>query len=101
MQWILTTWTDEECGVILKNCYNALPQGGKLILCEPVLPEETDGSRRTRALLEGDIFIMAIYRAQGRERTEGEFRQLGSAAEFRGFRAIYLDHFHTVMVLQK
>uniref|UniRef100_A0A1D1ZDE7 Caffeic acid 3-O-methyltransferase n=1 Tax=Anthurium amnicola TaxID=1678845 RepID=A0A1D1ZDE7_9ARAE len=101
MKWILTTWTDEECGVILKNCYDALPQGGKLIACEPLLPEKTDDSRRTRALLEGDIFVMAIYRAKGRVRTEGEFRQLGLLAGFPSFRAIYLDHFYTVMVLQK
>lgn len=87
--------------MILKNCYDTLPQGGKLILCEPVLPEETDDSQRTRALLEGDIFIMAIYKAHGRERTEREFRRLGSVAGFPSFRAIYLDHFHTVMVLQK
>jgi hypothetical protein len=44
------------------------------LACEPVVPDTTDGSTRTRALLENDIFVMATYRTQGRERSEEEFR---------------------------
>lgn len=101
MKWILTTWTDDECKVIMKNSYDALPEKGRLIACDPVLPEETDSSHRTRALLAGDIFVMTIYRAQGKHRTEEEFRQLGLSVGFTGFRAIYLDHFYTVLEFQK
>lgn len=98
---MLTTWTDEECKLIMKNCYNALPPGGKLIACEPVLPTETDNSLRTRALLEGDIFVMTIYRAQGKHRTEEEFRQLGLSAGFSHLQAFYIDYFYTVLEFQK
>ncbi|XP_057983386.1 nicotinate N-methyltransferase 1 [Malania oleifera] len=101
MKWVLTTWTDDECKVIMKNCYDALPAGGKLIACEPVLPRDSDDSRRTRALLEGDIFVMTIYRAKGKHRTEEEFRQLGLAAGFARFRSFYVDHFYTVLEFQK
>lgn len=97
MKWVLTTWTNDECTAILKNCYGALPEGGKLIACEPVVPETTDTSTRTRALLENDIFVMTTYRTQGRERSEEEFRQLGLAAGFTAFRAIYLDPFYAVL----
>nr|QKO29239.1 putative O-methyltransferase [Epimedium sagittatum] len=97
MKWILTTWTDDECKLIMKNSYEALPQGGKLIACEPVLPHESDNSHRTRALLEGDIFVMTIYRAKGKHRTEEEFRELGSSSGFSNFRAIYVDHFYTIL----
>ncbi|ONK79660.1 uncharacterized protein A4U43_C01F8710 [Asparagus officinalis] len=85
MKWVLTTWTDEECELILKNCYNALPEGGKVIACEPVVPEETDSSQRTRALLEGDIFVMTVYRALGKERTEDEFRKVVGCVGFGEF----------------
>ncbi|KAK9212113.1 hypothetical protein WN943_001494 [Citrus x changshan-huyou] len=95
MKWVLTTWTDDECKLIMENCYKALlaggellqgssgrrrtvtrlfpreencykalPTGGKLIACEPVLPDDSNESQRTRALLEGDIFVMTIYRAK-------------------------------------
>uniref|UniRef100_A0A0D9VMV6 Uncharacterized protein n=1 Tax=Leersia perrieri TaxID=77586 RepID=A0A0D9VMV6_9ORYZ len=101
MKWVLTTWTNEECTAILSNCHNALPAGGKLIACEPVVPDTTDGSTRTRALLENDIFVMATYRTQGRERSEEEFRQLGLATGFTSFRAIYLDPFYAVLEYTK
>lgn len=98
---MLTTWTDEECQTIMNNCYRALPAGGKVIACEPVLPEVSDDSRRSRALLEGDVFVMATYQAKGRERTEMEFKKMGLSCGFLNFRAIYLDHFYTVMEFQK
>ncbi|CAM8913656.1 unnamed protein product [Rhodiola kirilowii] len=101
MKWVLTTWTDDECRLIMENCYKALPTGGKLIACEPVLPEESDDSHRTRALLEGDIFVMTIYRAKGKHRTEDEFKKLGILAGFPQFKAFYIDHFYTVLEFQK
>ncbi|KAK6943908.1 O-methyltransferase domain [Dillenia turbinata] len=101
MKWILTTWTDEECKLIMTNCNKALPKGGKLIACEPVLPETSDDSHRTRALLAGDIFVMTIYRAKGKHRTEAEFRQLGITAGFPHFRVFYVDYFYTVLEFQK
>lgn len=101
MQWVLMSFNDEECMLILKNCYNALPEKGKVIACEPVLPEETDNRLRTRALLENDIYVMTIYRAQGRSRTEEEFRQLGLSVGFTGFKVIDLGHFHTVIEFHK
>ncbi|GLT89866.1 hypothetical protein SLE2022_078280 [Rubroshorea leprosula] len=103
MKWMLTTWTDDECKLILENCWKALPAGGKLIACEPVLPKESDDSHRTRTLLEGDIFVMTIYRAKGKHRTEEEFKQLGLSAGFPHFRAfhVHVDDFFTVLEFQK
>ncbi|XP_041024994.1 nicotinate N-methyltransferase 1 [Juglans microcarpa x Juglans regia] len=101
MKWILTTWTDGEVKLIMENCYNALPAGGKLIACEPVLPEQSDDSQRTRALLEGDIFVMTIYRTKGKHRTEEEYRRLGHSAGFPHFKALYIDYFYTVLEFRK
>lgn len=101
MQWMLTTWTDEECKKIMKSCHGALPEGGKLIACEPVLPNETDETQRTRLLLEGDIFVMTIYRAKGKHRTEEEYRQLGRSVGFSSFRAFYVDFFFAVLEFHK
>lgn len=98
---MLTTWRDDECEQIMKSCHNALPKKGKLIACEPVLPHHTDDSKRTRALLEGDIFVMTIYRAKGKHRTEEEYRQLGRAAGFNECKAFYIDHFFTILEFHK
>jgi len=101
MKWILSTWSDEKCIEILRNCYKALPDGGKVIACEPVLPKYTDDSQRTRALLEGDIFIMTIYSSGGKERTEEEFRKLCSHVGFSKLETHDLDPFYTVLEFQK
>ncbi|KAJ1434956.1 Winged helix-like DNA-binding domain superfamily [Sesbania bispinosa] len=53
MKWIFLDWSDEECKQVMHNCYEALPANGKLIICEPVLPELTDNSQRTRTLFRG------------------------------------------------
>ncbi|PNX88075.1 caffeic acid 3-O-methyltransferase-like protein, partial [Trifolium pratense] len=99
--WVLVTWTDKEIKHILQNCYKALPAGGKVIACEPVLPENSDDSHRTRALLEGDIFVMTIYRAKGKHRTEEQFKQLGISAGFNLFKSFHVDYFYTVLEFQK
>ncbi|KAL9268683.1 Nicotinate N-methyltransferase 1-like protein [Drosera capensis] len=101
MKWILTTWTDDECIEILKNCHKALPAGGKLIACEPALPEHSDDSHTTRALLSGDIFIMTIYRTKGKHCTKEEYRQLGVSASFPHSRSVHIDYFYTILEFTK
>ena len=50
--------------------YKALLDWGKFIACYPVLQKYIDDSHRTRALLEGDIFVMKIYSSRFKECTE-------------------------------
>ncbi|PWA35268.1 Caffeate O-methyltransferase (COMT) family [Artemisia annua] len=46
--WILHDWSDADSLKILKNCYKALPENGKVIVTEFVLPEAPDSARKTR-----------------------------------------------------
>nr|KYP40947.1 Quercetin 3-O-methyltransferase 1 [Cajanus cajan] len=101
MQWVFLGWTDEESKLVLQNCYKALPDEGKIIVCEPVLPDLTDESHRTRALLSGDIFVMTMYRTKGKHRTEQQFKQLGLSAGFSRFRAFYIDSYFAVLEFHK
>ncbi|KAK7401729.1 hypothetical protein VNO78_13433 [Psophocarpus tetragonolobus] len=101
IRWVLTGCTDEECKYIMQNCHKILPEGGKLIVCEPALPEDSDESHRTRALLAADIFMMTMYRAKGKHRTEEQFRQLGISVGFPHFRVFHVDPFFTVFEFQK
>ncbi|XP_031484096.1 nicotinate N-methyltransferase 1-like [Nymphaea colorata] len=99
MKWILAGFSDEECHKIMENCHRALPEKGKLILCEPVAPENTDASVRTRALLVGDIFLMAMYKSL--HRAESEYRKYGEAAGFSNFRSLDVDPYFTLMEFLK
>ncbi|KAL0440228.1 UNVERIFIED_CONTAM: Flavone 3'-O-methyltransferase 1 [Sesamum latifolium] len=102
MKWLLVTCTDDECKHILKNCSNALPSGGKLVICDPLLLSHTDESSRSRAILEADIYIMTMYRTKGKHRTESEYRALGIAAGFANLKANFkIDHYFTVLEFEK
>ncbi|KAL0316178.1 UNVERIFIED_CONTAM: Caffeic acid 3-O-methyltransferase [Sesamum radiatum] len=101
MKWILVSWTDDECKQILKNCFDALPPGGKLILCDPLLPDRTNDSRVAEPFLK-QMYIMTMYRTKGKHRTEKECRKLGLAAGFHNLRANFnVDHYFTVLEFQK
>ncbi|XP_020413164.1 caffeic acid 3-O-methyltransferase isoform X2 [Prunus persica] len=50
MKWILHDWTDEHCLKLLKNRYRAIPDDGKVIVVEALLPAMPDTSNAVEAL---------------------------------------------------
>jgi hypothetical protein len=77
MKWIIHDWNDEKSIAIMKNCRRALPEGGKLILIEAVVPAGTEP--HFSKFIDLNMLVMT----GGRERTEEEFRGLYEAAGFR------------------
>ncbi|KOM29122.1 hypothetical protein LR48_Vigan635s004700 [Vigna angularis] len=59
LKWILHDWSDEECVKLLKNCYDAILDDGKVIVVEAVLPTipETN-SAVYKTILELDASMM-------------------------------------------
>lgn len=80
-QWILHAWDDEKCLVILKKCYEALPDHGKVIVVDMVISETPETSLASRSLYQFDMFMMNTNMT-GKERTETEFQCLAEAAGF-------------------
>nr|GEY77022.1 caffeic acid 3-O-methyltransferase [Tanacetum cinerariifolium] len=85
LKWILHDWSDANSLKILKNCYKALPENGKVIVVELILPEVLDTTRATQNALHVDMIMMA-YNPGGKERTQNEFEALAKGAGFKGFR---------------
>ncbi|KAH0874557.1 hypothetical protein HID58_071919 [Brassica napus] len=82
MKWILHAWNDENFVKILKNCWASLPERGKVIVLDVVMPTEPkcdDLASNLRFTL--DMFILT-QRSGGRERTLPELEALGCAAGF-------------------
>ncbi len=77
MKWILHDWTDEQSITIMRNCHRALPENGKLILVEAVVP------RGNEMHFSKFIDLNMLVMTGGRERTEKEFSELYEAAGFR------------------
>ncbi|CAN4085619.1 unnamed protein product [Withania somnifera] len=84
MKWICHDWSDAHCLKFLKNCYEALPANGKVIIAECILPEAPDTSASTKNTVHVDI-VMLAHNPGGKERTEKEFEALAKGAGFSGF----------------
>lgn len=84
LKWICHDWSDEHCLSFLKKCYDALPENGKVILVECILPVAPDTSLATKGVVHVDV-IMLAHNPGGKERTEKEFEGLAKGAGFQGF----------------
>jgi ubiquinone/menaquinone biosynthesis C-methylase UbiE len=82
MKWIIHDWNDEQSIAIMKNCHRALPEDGKLILVEAVVPQSSEP--HFAKFIDLNMLVMT----GGRERTEEEFRQLYETAGFRLTRVV-------------
>uniref|UniRef100_A0A5B7BL78 Putative O-methyltransferase 2 n=1 Tax=Davidia involucrata TaxID=16924 RepID=A0A5B7BL78_DAVIN len=85
MKWILHDWSDDHCLKLLKNCYKAVPDNGKVIVVEAILPVIPDTSTAVKGICQIDL-IMMTQNPGGKERTQKEFLALASGAGFAGIR---------------
>ncbi|CAI9787069.1 unnamed protein product [Fraxinus pennsylvanica] len=85
MKWILHDWSDGDCLKLLKNCYKVLPEDGKVIVVEFILPVKPDTSTSMISTSQVDL-IMMTQNPGGKERSEAEFLALATKAGFRGMR---------------
>ncbi|KAL6581601.1 Caffeic acid 3-O-methyltransferase 1 [Orobanche minor] len=100
LKWICHDWIDEECIKFLKNCYKALPENGKVILVEQILPDHYVGQLATRPTFNYDIMMMTNVQG-GKERTEWEFQALAKGAGFKQFRKACCVHNFWIMEFLK
>ncbi|GKV25482.1 hypothetical protein SLEP1_g34919 [Rubroshorea leprosula] len=84
MKWICHDWSDEHCLKFLKNCHEALPDHGKVIVAECNLPDVPDLTLATKLVVHIDC-IMLAHNPGGKERTAKEFETLAKGAGFEGF----------------
>ncbi|CAD5193108.1 unnamed protein product [Musa acuminata subsp. malaccensis] len=89
LKLILHDWSDENCVKLLKNCWKALPEKGKVIVVECVLPAVPKPTPRDQGIFQLDL-CMATYNIGGKERTEEEFQGLARDGGFTGFKALHL-----------
>ena len=80
-QNILHSWSDEKCVKILRNCYQALPDNGKVIVVDTVIPEAPEPSAEVKSTYQQDLFMMNLN-PDGKERTEKDFAELAKEAGF-------------------
>ncbi|MBF2084776.1 MAG: methyltransferase [Thermoleptolyngbya sp. C42_A2020_037] len=77
LKHIVHDWDDERAIAILKNCRAAMPETGRLLIVEHVVPEGNEPS--PSKLMDINMLVVA---PGGCERTAEEFRQLLAQAGF-------------------
>ncbi|WOL13244.1 hypothetical protein Cni_G22013 [Canna indica] len=89
LQWILHDWSDDHCTKIMKNCWKALPNNGKVIVVEYIVPTVPEPTPKTQLVCHLDLIMMA-HNPGGKERTIKEFENLGKEAGFSEFKPTYI-----------
>ena len=82
MRWVIHDWEDEKAAIILRKCHQAMPDHGKLLLVESIIPL---GNEPFRAKFS-DLVMLLI--TGGQERTEKEYRSLLQSSGFELTRVI-------------
>ena len=85
MKWIIHDWDDERATRILKNIRGQIPQNGRVIIVDCVVPEGDDPD--FSKFFDLNMRVMT----GGKERTAREFDELLAAAGFRFLRVIPTD----------
>jgi hypothetical protein len=74
LKQILHDWNDEQCILLLRNCADSLPRGGRVLVVETIMSE--DGHPCRAHLTDVNMLVLL----PGRERTATEYGQLFTAA---------------------
>ena len=81
LKWILHDWDDTACVQILRNCSQAMHQGGRVIVIEFALDQMNQPDLAPLV----DLCMMIV--TGGRERTVDEYSELFAAAGLRLIKA--------------
>jgi hypothetical protein len=95
---ILHSWSDESCRTILRNCFEALPPQGVLLVSQKVLNNDFSG---TRFALMLDLTMLVAAESGARERSEAEYRSLLEEAGFRDMEVIRIEAPRDLIVARK
>ncbi|KAJ0024325.1 hypothetical protein Pint_08158 [Pistacia integerrima] len=100
MKWILHGFNDEHCLKLLKNCCEALPNSGKVIIMESILPVTPMNTVTSHIVFEQDLLMLA-QTLGGKERTQKEFEALAVKSGFSGCEVICNAYNNWVMEFRK
>jgi ubiquinone/menaquinone biosynthesis C-methylase UbiE len=76
---VLRGWDDEQARIILNHIRRVIPDDGRLLIIEPVLPEVFDASAPSTMYLSD---LNMLVNLGGRLRTRSDFKQLCQGAGF-------------------
>ncbi|KAK9929637.1 hypothetical protein M0R45_026730 [Rubus argutus] len=98
---VLHNWDDEHCKKILRKCWEALPNTGKVIVVEYVImPQELKNTPEIVHSLTVDIMMMTLYNG-GKQRTTDDFDNLAKSVGFIETKIFPITHVTCVIEFLK
>uniref|UniRef100_UPI003D30D82D PaOMT9 n=1 Tax=Phellodendron amurense TaxID=68554 RepID=UPI003D30D82D len=82
MKWVFIGFDDDQCLRLLRNCYNALPVDGKVLVIDTLLPEVPENSSASRETSNMEAIGLTLV-VQGKLRTKQELKALAIEAGFK------------------
>ncbi|MBA0780560.1 hypothetical protein Gotri_004650, partial [Gossypium trilobum] len=61
---VLHNWDDEHCLKLLKNCYEALEEKGKVIVISHMMVEEVEASNGAKLVCQLDLYMGTLFGAK-------------------------------------
>uniref|UniRef100_A0A5B7A0Y8 Putative caffeic acid 3-O-methyltransferase-like n=1 Tax=Davidia involucrata TaxID=16924 RepID=A0A5B7A0Y8_DAVIN len=96
---VFHNWSDDYCMKILNNCYEALPENGKAIVVDIVMPMVPESSNAAKYATQLDNFM--LLQLGGRERTEEDFEALCKASKFSNLQIVCCAYAFSVIEFYK
>ncbi|KAK4720197.1 hypothetical protein R3W88_018535 [Solanum pinnatisectum] len=100
LKTILHNWDDDDCVKILKNCWRALPNDGKVVVIEQIQPEYPETNLLSKHSFSFDISMMIIFHG-GKERTKQQFEDLAKQAGFTSLKVVARAYYSWIMEFYK
>uniref|UniRef100_A0A0C9S592 TSA: Wollemia nobilis Ref_Wollemi_Transcript_20423_1287 transcribed RNA sequence n=1 Tax=Wollemia nobilis TaxID=56998 RepID=A0A0C9S592_9CONI len=98
MKCVLHDWDDESCVKVLKKSYEATPHNGKVLIVDAIIDGKAGSLRQT--VLSMDVLMM-VYSTGGKERTEGELKELFERAGFKSYTVFKLPDLQSLIEVSK
>ncbi|KAK1560794.1 hypothetical protein Q3G72_030959 [Acer saccharum] len=91
---VLNCWDDNNCLRLLKNCYKAIPEEGKVIVMNGVLPLKPETSEAARDISLLHVHLM-IRDDGATERPKEDYMALATGSGFKGINFVcYVCNFY-------
>ncbi|KAJ4961997.1 hypothetical protein NE237_021907 [Protea cynaroides] len=100
MKQVTHLWSDDEQLLkLLKNCYEALSDNGKMIVVDLISPTSPETNVSTKGILQMEMFMNNLN--SGKERTKEEFTALAREAGFAGINVACCAYTFSVIEFHK
>ena len=96
LKWILHNWDDDACLSLLSACRRALPDDGRLLVVEQLLPDDASGMGALHPAVAMDLMMLVNF-ADARERQLAEYEHLLHSSGFALARVVSLPGGHSVL----